>query len=67
LDSPDSDLIAAKSMGQKDEARRSLHSTAPDDLLVLVALPNFLRLSLLKAAHAFVFSAARQEIRVRPG
>jgi hypothetical protein len=33
--------------------------------LVLVALANFLRLSLLKAARAFVFKAAWQEIRVR--
>jgi hypothetical protein len=33
----------------------------------LVALARFLRLSLLKAAHAFVSSAAWQEIRVRSG
>jgi hypothetical protein len=30
-----------------------------------VALANFMRLSLLKAAHAVVSSAAWQEIRVR--
>jgi hypothetical protein len=35
--------------------------------LVLVALANFMRLSLLKAAHAVVSSAAWQEIRVRSG
>jgi len=35
--------------------------------LVLVALANFMRLSLLKAAHAVVSSAAWQEIRVRFG
>jgi hypothetical protein len=33
--------------------------------LILVALANFMRLSLLKAARAVVSSAARQEIRVR--
>jgi hypothetical protein len=32
-----------------------------------VALANFMRLSLLKAAHAVVSSAAWQEIRVRSG
>jgi hypothetical protein len=33
----------------------------------LVALANFMRLSLLKAAYAVVSSAAWQEIRVRSG
>jgi hypothetical protein len=33
----------------------------------LVALVNFMRLSLTKAAHVVVSSAARQEIRVRSG
>jgi hypothetical protein len=33
----------------------------------LVALANFMRLSLLKGAHATVSGAARQEIRVRSG
>jgi hypothetical protein len=32
-----------------------------------VALANFMRLSVLKAAHAVVSSAAWQEIRVRSG
>jgi hypothetical protein len=47
------------------ENRRSLHCATPDFLLILVALANFMRLSLLKAAHAVVSSAAWQEIRVR--
>jgi hypothetical protein len=46
---------------------RSLHCATPDFLLVLMALANFMRLSLLKAAHAFVSSAGWQEIRVRSG
>jgi hypothetical protein len=33
---------------------RSLHSATPDSLSTLVALANFMRLSLLKAAHAGV-------------
>jgi hypothetical protein len=47
--------------------RGSLHSATPDFLLVSVALTNFMRLSLPKAAHAVVSSAAWQEIRVRSG
>jgi hypothetical protein len=47
--------------------RRSLHYATPDFLLVLVALANVMRPSLLKAAHAVVSDAARQEIRVRSG
>jgi hypothetical protein len=47
--------------------RRSLHSATPDFLLMLVALADFMRLSLRKAAHAAVSSAAWQEIRVRSG
>jgi hypothetical protein len=47
--------------------RRSLHCATPDFLLILVALANTLRLSLLKAAHAVVSNAAWQEIRVRSG
>jgi hypothetical protein len=39
----------------------------PDFLLVLVALVNFMRLSLLKAAHVALSCAAWQEIRVRSG
>jgi hypothetical protein len=34
---------------------------------MLVALAKFMRLSLLKAAHVVVSSAAWQEIRVRSG
>jgi hypothetical protein len=41
-------------------------SVSPDFLLHLVALANFMRLSLLKGAHAASSSAAWQEIRV-PG
>jgi hypothetical protein len=51
----------------QERSRRSLHYAAPDFLLVLVALADFMRLSLLKAAHAAVSSAAWQEIRVRSG
>jgi hypothetical protein len=42
-------------------------SASPDFLLNLVALANFMRLSLLKGAHAALSSAAWQEIRVRSG
>jgi hypothetical protein len=45
--------------------RGSLRYATPDFLLVLVASANFMRLSLLKAAHAVVSSAAWQEILVR--
>ena len=41
-------------------------SPSPDFLWNLVALANFMRLSLLKGAHAASSSAAWQEIRV-PG
>ena len=47
--------------------RGSLHYATPDFLLMLVALRNFMRLSLLKAAHAVVYRAMWQEIRVRSG
>jgi hypothetical protein len=40
-------------------------SAAPDFLSNLVALAIFMRLSLLKGAHAVLSSAAWQEIRVR--
>jgi hypothetical protein len=43
----------------------SLHYASPDFLLMLRALTNFMRLSLRRAAHAAVSSAAWQEIRVR--
>ena len=39
----------------------------PDFLWNLVALANFMRLSLRKGAHVVVSSAAWQEIRVRSG
>jgi hypothetical protein len=47
--------------------RRSLHSAPPDFLWRLLALASFMRLSLRKAAHAAMSSAAWQEIRVRSG
>src|ERR1700688_2772483 len=47
--------------------RRSLHCATPNFLLSLVALAIFMRLSLKKAAHVAISSAARQEIRVRSG
>ncbi len=47
--------------------RRSLHYATPDFLSRLVALANFMRLSLRKAATAAISSAAWQEIRVRSG
>jgi hypothetical protein len=47
--------------------RRSLHYATPDFLLRLVALANFMRLSLMKAAHVVASCAAWQEIRVRSG
>jgi hypothetical protein len=45
--------------------RRSLRSATPDFLLSLVALVILMRLSLTKAAHVAMSSAAWQEIRVR--
>ena len=45
--------------------RRSLHCATPDFLLSLVALAILMRLSLTKAAHVAMSSAARQEIRLR--
>jgi hypothetical protein len=51
----------------ESENRRSLHSATPNFLLSLVALANFMRLSLTKAAHAATSSDAWQEIRVRSG
>src|SRR5271156_1377874 len=44
---------------------RSLPSATPDFLSRLVALAKFMRLSLRKAAHVAVVSAAWQETRVR--
>jgi hypothetical protein len=40
-------------------------SASPDFLLNLVALANFMRLSLLKGAHVALSCAAWQEIRLR--
>jgi hypothetical protein len=42
-------------------------SASPGFLLKLVALANFMRLSLLKGAHVALSCAAWQEIRVRSG
>jgi hypothetical protein len=42
-------------------------SAAPDFLWNLMALANFMRLSLLKGAHVALSCAAWQEIRVRSG
>jgi hypothetical protein len=53
--------------GTRMAHRRSLPSATPDFLLISVALANFMPLSLQKAAHAVVSSAAWQEIRVRFG
>jgi hypothetical protein len=44
---------------------RSLHYAPPDFLWNLVALAHSMLLSLTKAAHAAMSSAAWQEIRVR--
>jgi hypothetical protein len=44
---------------------RSLHCPTPDFLSGLVALANFMRLSLKKAAHGAIHCAVLQEIRVR--
>ena len=48
-----------------DDSEQSLHYATPDFLWSLVASANFMRLSLLKGAHAASSSAAWQEIRVR--
>jgi hypothetical protein len=47
--------------------RSSLHYATPDFLSKLLALTIFMRLSLRKAAHTAMSSAAWQEIRVRSG
>jgi hypothetical protein len=58
----------SKNISSKDRLNcRSLRYAAPDFLLSLVALANFMRLSLRKAAHADLSTAAQQEIRVRSG
>src|ERR1700677_1049665 len=46
---------------------QALHFATPDFLSNVVALANFMRFSLRKAAHAAMSSAAWQEIRVRSG
>jgi hypothetical protein len=51
----------------KSHNSRSLHYATPDFLWNLVALANFMRLSLPKGAHVVMSSAAWQEIRVRSG
>ena len=45
--------------------RRSLHGAPPDFLLNLVGPTSFMRLSLRKAAHVALSTAAQQDIRVR--
>ena len=58
--------MASLSMGAgRPMGAKNFHYATPDFLLRSVALSNFMRLSLLKAAHAVVSSAAWQEIRVR--
>jgi hypothetical protein len=52
---------------EPEENRRSLHCATPDFLLSLVAPAIFMRLSLTKAAHVAISSAAWQEIRVGSG
>ena len=47
-----------------DRFRKSCGGLPPDFLSNLLALANFMRLSLLKAAHAYLFGASWQEIRV---
>jgi hypothetical protein len=46
---------------------RSVHYATPDFLLTLVASVHSMRPSLRKGAHAALFSATWQEIRVRSG
>jgi hypothetical protein len=48
----------SKSGRVKELNRRSLHCATPDFLSGLVALANFMRLSLRKAAHAAMRGAA---------
>jgi hypothetical protein len=50
-----------------DWNRRALHFAPPDFLLNLVGSASFMRLSLRKAAHPALSTAAQQEIRVRSG
>src|ERR1700727_2667213 len=61
-------MYGLKSLGENWKRNsRSLHYATPDFLSNLVALANFMRLFLRKAAHAAMSSAAWQEIRVRSG
>jgi hypothetical protein len=53
--------------GAREGNCRSLRYATPDFLSRLVALANFMLLSLMKAAHAVAACAAWQEIRVRFG
>jgi hypothetical protein len=67
------EFLSEKAQGLKSlrenwkQNSRSLHYATPDFLSNLVALANFMRLSLRKAAHGAMSSAAWQEIRVRSG
>jgi len=51
--------------GREKRNCRSLHRATPDFLLNLVGSASFMRLSLRKAAHVALSTAAQQEIRVR--
>jgi hypothetical protein len=60
-------LLLMRWVENRKRNRRSLHCATPDFVSRLVALANFMRLSVRKAAHAAISSAAWQEIRVRSG
>src|ERR1700689_3618868 len=52
-------------LDQRSGNRRSVHYATPEFLWSLVALANFVRLSLRKAAHAVLSKVVQHEIRVR--
>jgi hypothetical protein len=58
------EVVGRQERGTRMAHRRSARFAPPDFLLRLVALANFMRLSLTKGAHATLSSAAWQEIRV---
>jgi len=59
--------VRLRSHGRPGQAGQALHFAPPDFLLNLVGSASFMRLSLRKAAHAALSTAAQQEIRVRYG
>ena len=63
---PESVTKEALKRGQERNSR-SLHCATPDFLWILVESANFMRLSLMKAAHVAVSQSRWQEIRVRSG